>query len=791
MNRIEIEILEPITDAILGLLDLGRGGDLSLKLTKETSTITNIVTRRGTYSLDFDLPDTPNNRQLLFGVGFVPSSGNSLSILRKKNARIKVNNTEIERGFIRFSEGKWEGNYRATFYGGNNEWADQLNNLYLYELEYRNLGEISPGVELFDASRIATVNNGDSTNYDISYPFVERNTGSAGDQLRPVIYVKKLIQRMFEAIGFTVESDFLNSTFVAGDGAENKGIVFDPAVTFEVDPDRIELLRAEITTDRFTPLQDPNTWNTDYFIGNLGDNVTKNIRSEWGFANFWNVETKDPGDFDPVTGVYTAPFTGSYDFIVSLPDFEYARNTAGPFNTTVPVAWTYADVRNYNLLVQGAPPKVQIKLVKNNVGSSTINGTVVYEGSAGNPLVDELSQAKIALVAGDTLQVFFTMDYQATLTISQSSPNRDFWRFHPGSKAVFKAQPSNSIKLGDAYIIKDYIPTELKCLEVLQDFKIMFNLYFEADVYRKKVIIEPRDTYFLPLDQAKDITNIIDLDRIKIDRKLPYKQFLSWRYAEDSKDGYLSRWNTLNNRTYAEYTHELTDRFEAGEIVYSTKIIAPTIQKIAQPSNIVSSNIQQYWDVNENQGKGITQGYKPRVYQVVRAQQFDANGNPYRTSSPFVVSAALMESFGNVPTIDDKKLTFNGANGLVDLFYAKTISNIEAAAIVELKVAMSLWQFKNWNMRQLVYIDRPEQIKGYYIVEAIKNYNINGEDLVELRLLTYKDFIGATIPSGGTNISSQVTTTQTTGNNYFPILVTVNGVTVNCLDNNGNPMYKI
>lgn len=804
MNKIIVEILNLDTDQVIGVLDLQNKGDFPLKLTKETSTITDIAARRGVYSLDFNLPDTPNNRRLLFGVAFVQAAGSSLNILQKKSARIKINNTELERGFIRFSQGVYEGNYRATFYGGNNDWVDKLNELYLNQLGWTNLGEPLSGVEYFEGLRIGVISDGDQSDYDISYPYIDRNTGSARDQLRPVLYVKKVIQRMFEAIGYTISSTFLSSTFMAGDGGEFKGLVLDPAISFDTDPDQIEALRIEATTDRFTQGQDPNTWDTNFILGNKTNNNSPDVVLETSLPGFYNVELVDlPNSYDPITGIWTAPNNGTFNIRVEIPNqaysviFAYITDIGG-----TPSNWTNIDLfgGSTNFSFSGNhPPKVTGYIVKNNIGTTTINGTILYQSSQGNFVMDQLMDFTFSASQGDTIQVFFTMSALSDPSHLdpprfqfQMSPTAAFWRWHPGYNSVLKIQPAARLALGDLYTINDYIPKEINCLSLLQDFKLMFNWYFEVDINRKIVTIETRDDYFLDLSQAKDITNIIDLDSsIKIDRKTNYKKELSFRYKEDSKDGYLARWNKINNRTYAEYTHTLSDRFDTGEVVYETKILAPTIQRLMPVANMITSTILPNYDLNENVGKGITKEYAPRVYQLIRNQQFNSAGHPYRTSLPLVFTYGIMEEFGNVPTIDDKKLTFNGANGLVDQFYAKTISNIEGSAIVKLKVKISLWQFKNWNMRQLVYISDPAEIKGYYVVEAIENYNINGEELASFRLLTYKDWQAANIPGGGTNVSLAVTTTQTVANNIYPILVNVNGVVLNCVDNNGNPMYKI
>ena len=57
-----------------------------------------------------------------------------------------------------------------------------------------------------------------------------------------------------------------------------------------------------------------------------------------------------------------------------------------------------------------------------------------------------------------------------------------------------------------------------------------------------------------------------------------------------------------------------------------------------------------------------------------------------------------MEEFANTPTFEDRKLTFNGERGLVWDYYRKTIANIEDTAMLTLKINLSLYDFRSWDL---------------------------------------------------------------------------------------------
>ena len=764
MRDVQITIIED-NGNIIGELELSQATDFPLALTKSIASIKDVSKRSTYYSLDFNIPSTHSNNIILFGVNNINATLALKSILNKKRCVINVGGNLLERGFIRFSKSDLGGGYRATFFGGNADWVELLSEVDLNTLDWSNLGEVSAGVEAFTGSRISQVSQGDSDNFDISYPYIDRNLGSATVGFRPVLYMRKVVQRMFEKIGYTVESAFLDSPFVKGDGLENKGLALDPAANFTVDQEVIDQNSIAYSTDKDFSVN-PTSWNLSYVLGNI-DLTLGTTKTESKFPGLFNLVSKDTGgSFNSATSIYSVNVTGEYNIKLNVPDYLIARNRGflgSPFSL-------YAQGR-FAALRGEIPPYVELYIIKNNVSNLVIDGQVLAKTTTtGTSFTAESISLKFLLNIGDEVSFWFKIldnsvnfDRPISGYTNYSSPNAlPFWRWVPGGSADISIQRSASIGIGDNYSINNHLPANLSCLDVLQDLKVLHNLYFVPNPQRKTILIEPRDSFYQDISNAEDITNRVNLNKpINTDYLSNYKRNLIFRYKKDSNDGYLARWEVNNLRRYGEYKHVLSNRFEKGETIFELKVIAPTIQGLIEPSKIVTSRILKHWDSLENDLLGINEEYDMRYYQLVRNQQFNRDGSPRRTSSPLIIESAMAEEFGNVPMLNASKLTFNGVNGLFAEHYAKTTTNIEQLSVVSLSQKMTLDQFRNLDFSRPVYISSPATIQGYYIYESVDNFDGIQDKPVKCKLLRWRNWTDATLNTNqGTNVSEGVLTPQ-------------------------------
>jgi hypothetical protein len=756
MREIKLEVLDS-NDTYLGDIELENFKDFPLSLTKAIGDINSLTKRQAVYSLDFDIPVTQNNNKLLFGASYVNASGDSLKSLSRNKCRVLVDGNQTEYGFIRVLEHSVNDTYKATFTGGNGDWVDLLANTYLNELEWvseTNSGTTS-ATETFSSARINAVNNLDSNNVDIVYPYIERDVvNPAGtESLRPTLYLRSVLKRMFEKIGYTITGNWIDSEELNPNDGTHKGVVVDPAFKFFNDDDTVQGTFLEATTTT-SSLVNANA------IGWDGSAIVTQSK----YAGYFDDEVADNGNyFTPSTSIYSVNTSGTY-----LIRFE-------------PANWRYYFDRDNNgtfIFLAGNPPSsiipptVKYYLVKNNTSSTVIDGTIIFESAATNNPSNLTEQ--VALFSGDELTLWIEIQDNASVQAGVwgshlNAPSLDKWQWFIGwdntDKPNLKIQLDSQIDLGQEYNINAQIGEKLNCLDLLQDIKTMYNLYFSTNFQSKEVSIEPRDDFYQNIGDSENITDLIDLSKpIIINSEKVYKQQLRFRYKEDSKDGYLSRWNAINNRTYAEYTHNFGDNYERGVDIIETKLISPTIQKAIDPTdrNIASSVIRREYEDSE-EPDNINEEYNVRVFYVEKSEQYNTDGTPRRQSGVLNVTSAMMESFGNVTTYNSNQLTFNGTNGLFARYYAKTIANIQDVRKVELYLKLPLYKFKNLDLSKPVYIDwSVANIQGYYIIEEVKNYKLESFETVKVRLLRFKNYDAVTVDSSQkTNINENTATGQT------------------------------
>jgi hypothetical protein len=806
MRELQILILD-LAGNRLGELDLTDSDDFALKLTKSIASINDLGRRNTSFSLDFDAPQTKNNNKLLAGLRFITASK---EILGQKPCSIIVDGNQVDKGFLYPYESELDGMYKLVFKGLNNDWVEQLRDVELNQLNWRDYKtglRTDDAFELFDGSRMNTLNTLNSDTFDLTYPAVNRNNSGESADLRPQIHLRSIVLSMFEKIGYTVSSAFLESDWIRGSRPGNLvndvdafgnsyeflGLSVDPGFQLTRDPQDLQGHILEQKSSGITGT-DPNTWTDATMMGNTSLPSTPNLRTTFRFPNQLNtLITDDNFRFDPVTSEYTVGLGGTYslEFIFNS-KWAYDVNDSG----------VYQEYIQYVSPLTTRTPTVTWTIVKNNASDTVIDGSnIIYqiEGNEQNGLfgafdIDVFNSSYNrfhSFATGDKISLFLTINDNAfghAPAHLNGAGSMKYWRLRIENDSLLTIVPKEDIVLKDEFRINTHIPEGIKCITLLQDFKTMFNLYFDVDVNRKIVFIEPRDDFYTGIPE--EITNIVDSTSAKLNYLTSYKNEIVFRYNADSKDKYLDRWNKINDKTYAEYKYlfQNNERFDKGQSVLSTTILSPSIQGLLEnDTNIMSSFIKEEYLDADNLNKPVNQNYAPRVFQLIRGRQYNTANTARRTESPLIVLSAMMENYGNTPTFEGRKLTFIGERGLVWDYYTKTLANIEDTAVLEVKIDLSLHKFNEWDLKKTYYISEPSEIAGYYITDSIKNFNVTKDVLTTITLVKFKDFEPVTVSGGVGNVN------VVTQNNPQPepILCTVNGAIVNCLDNNLQTMFKL
>jgi hypothetical protein len=684
-----------------GTLDLLNGSNFPLVLNKSISDINDISRRDSFFSYDFEIPNNTTNNKILFGAEFVNAMDKA--ILGKQEAVILRNGTEYERGFVEVRTSRYLDKYTCNFFGGNADWVELGADVYLRDLDFRDK------IHIFNSQTLMAINNGNVATRDFIYPFVDRNSPNDDQYKRPVFYVKRLFELFFEGIGYKVESTFLDSLYLKGDGSFNKGVAIDLGSNFEFDDDVVIG-----TVARYTSVLNTAFGRLGRLIQSGGSVVSSEITNFNLNSRYETLVEDDFNLFNPAIG-YTAPRDGFYNFT-----FDF-RNSFCDFIEGV-INFRYRPGTSANI------PLIILRIKVNGIVRAT---TPINSANMVNGMLVDLG---VFLLDGQIAT--FELEKDFVRLDNGGFTDTTMFRFVPIAN-TFNIQFKSSIQLGDTYDVTRTIPKELKALDLISDLKLLFNLYFETNTRRKIVKIEPRNSwvdadgddvngYYKSVGLATNWTNLIDYSTPpEITTALPYKRRLKFRYKEDADDKWLKQWEKNNNRVYGEYSQDLSNRFENGETILETSTLAPTIQ--GRSSNFVTSVMRaEFSDLGslDAEQKIPNNKYAPRIGWVV-------NG------------VFLMEQFADAKIFNtvgsNEKLTFNGVNGLIDKFWSKTLRNLINALTVKVMVRLDYLQLRTFDFSRPVYIDAPQQLKGYYVVQNIEA-NLVEEMPCVVELLYYKDY---------------------------------------------------
>lgn len=826
MNTLELIIINN-SGSVLGTIDVIDSNEVGFKFTKSVAKFKTISSRNTNYTLDFEVPNTANNNKILFGLSDVNATSVSRDIIGSLRCRVLVNGNQLDTGFIYGLESELNGNYKMFFQGGNADWIQLIGDLELNQLPWRDKDSGNYTIDAFEEfseTRINTLVLSSEANHDLTYPIIDRNNGLSNAEKRPVIYFSSFWNAVANYIGYEFTGSFLQEDWIKGkvpfldqfgNSYVHVGLSIDPPFLFTVDEADLDASYSEYDVPAGTyPIYtgydiDNNVTDAQYFIGNLSDDPS--FPNQQRFSKFSSLiphEIKDDNIlYDFSTSTYTVAVTGLYDL-----KFDFVSRIW--YYDIFAISW-----RLFGFALNISPPSINWYIVKNNTSNNSINGTVLYSWfpspsypesvEPSNPLIiDDLIYKRtfpnelknVVLNAGDEISIVLELGTNALSNLIAYSYLEtdaiDNWRVQIAEFTNIRFSLKEQIQLGDTFRINNHIPRGIKVIDLIKEFKTMFNLYFDCDTKRKTVLVESRDDFYLPLSDSEDITQSIDLSTNPvIDFSTDYLKRLEFAYREDTSDKNLTRWQKFWNKTYALYTHTFptSNRFEIGTLSNSLSLFAPSINGYLQDgeNRLITSLIKQEWEDAKNAALPINDQYNTRIYQLVLGVQYGRDGNPLVNNSGDTPLVGLMEGFGAVPTFEDRKLTFNGSGGLVDQFYLKTLTNIDDSILITIKQKINLYKFFSLDLKKPLYISAPEKIKGYYLFDSINNYDVVEESPVTVTLIKYKDYAEATLDlTQTTNVTDTITEIESPP----PQPITMfdeNGFIFDVLDNNGNKIYSI
>lgn len=512
----------------------------------------------------------------------------------------------------------------------------------------------------------------------------------------PQIYVKTIIDKIFEQAGYRYSSAFFDS-------------------------DRFK--RLVIPYSGKTLRLNENQVGDRTFIANrLTDSASVPIpgtRTNMPFNN--TVQNTTPPTYDNGLFRVDLDYSGRYIFKA---DINIDIINPNPVPSVIPYVEFY-------ISKNGVPVQTVRKLQMFTIGSSATEN-LTFTMQTTNLLFDVGDIVSCQIVFGNTF-------------------NADGIEYSLQAGSVFTDIPSSLVTEGTTMSLSACLPNDVNQTDFLSSIFKMFNIYAEPDpLDNKKLILEPREEFFV--DTIVDLTQQVDVSRgvtIKPVGELMYK---SYNYSFEPDTDSLNKFHTDRYiDPYGIYKYNVENDFVKE--VYDQKVIfapTPLLLRGAQPT-ILSSIV--FKDSNGNRTDSAS---KMRILQVNEAVAFPAFWNlksvtGATTNYPIYPYVGHLDDFNN-PSFDlnfgvPREVYYTATkytnNNLFNIYHYPFINEItnKDSKIVEYHIKISELGLSQLSFRYTYLID-----KQYYRLYNI-NYDSNSEApavITFLKLSTAPAFIAET-----------------------------------------------
>jgi len=614
--------------------------NINISLNYQIEDILDITKRNSSYSKTIILPGTPENNKFFKRIFQVDVDSASFNPVKKISAELRIGDNQLIKGDLQLlnvviNNGLVEyeiiitGLLRTILF----DFGDlTLRNLDLSEYNHqRSKTNIQNSWQYTIKSFNEDVNVGEGgTGY--VYPYIIN--GNSQDILNnlyaydifPAVYVKTIIDKIFDLAGTTYSSNFFNSDYF-------KKLIL-PYVNDKIEKDEtkinqqttivgINASNGEQTSlfnqysSQFSEPFDtgyrsitPLMWygyqwykndTTNYYIGFDRES------GEVGDKTFQDPLNSFAPSLSPTQNKYTCQESGYYDINFNAVMVMKYINTDISVNT---VKYQDGDFNYYYRLFKinasgTASNILDTSEVPETFTPSTTNTQVSPWYDTGNKMPLSLAASNIYLEQGDRIVVFFGLQYpeavdwdgnddkiivQALLEESEA-----------GIPAYLEVVPSSNIETGtNANInMNQVLPNEVKIKDFFLDIVKMFNLIVADNPDKDKdFIIEPRDDYYRSKQKVKDWTYKIDNDSdIKI---IPMSELdakiYTYTYRQD-EDYYNNEYFSDTKRIYGDSILEVDNDF-SNETNTLELLFSPT----PNASNYIDDRVAPFFiDLNDNQ----------------------------------------------------------------------------------------------------------------------------------------------------------------------------------------------
>jgi len=575
------------------ICDLYEDEDIPLSLSVDD--FKNVAEKVQSYSKAFNLPATKRNNQIFDNIFEVTRTDNGLNFnpYKRTKAILKQDGFLLFEGYLRMldiSDKSGETSYNVNLYSEVVALADVLGDKTFSDLDFTELTHDYNRTNIIRSWRDAgggtsiTYTNPDTSGFrddytTLRYPFVNWTHqilvgGSSGTNatvgnpeftaleqiFRPFINIKYLIDRIFEVVPFTYESEFFDTD-------DFKKLYMD--FNWGADNAPTNIWGNYFTSYYFAFAGSTPSYNyatTTYSVMEL---TVNNIGPPVGYV---------PPNYDTSTFILTSTVVNEHYYAY----YEFKIKNTDTVDRTVECQWLYNSTPiNYS-------------------GILTIpanGGVVSYTGSFNQTMIN----------IGDTLQVQFRTNAGTANKVRQRGSNAPDW-----GGSVFWNEGVSNVTSG---VILQTLRGELGQWDFLKGLMTMFNLVTLPDEDNPSNIkIEPYGDIFInnPDSVELDWTDKIDVSEMKLMPLTDLNKKTIFKFVEDEDDYAFNVYKNANNHLYGSKKYDASGfTILAGEDEIVAEPFAATVVKplMSQYSDFITPSV---YSMSEDE---VTEGFEnsPRI----------------------------------------------------------------------------------------------------------------------------------------------------------------------------------
>ena len=701
--------------------------------------------RSTNYSKTIKCPSTKNN-DLLFGHIYDvnisnPNNPSDVNIEvnfnpnKKAEARVIQDGVEVMTGVVQLrsitiNNGRYD--YEVVFIGNLVTFFSEIGKKKLREIDFSDLDHT------YDYQ---TVESSWTNTTGYVYPMIDYGDDSESQngvqiwrvrQFKPALFVKTIVDKIFDFANFTYESSIFNSAHFAKlivPFSGEKLYANDAQIASRSFKASLSSPEGSYVSGDFTQLNS----DIDYRTLRLDDDSTGN--------------NEDPGDnWSTSTWRYLVPNDGFYSFKVSQ-KVKLVRTTFTP-------------IRTYD-----GSLKIHLQILRTdtNLNTTIIGENVLAFQLQNNPqtVIEEIDLStscnEQVMFDGDKVQFRFLVNYEELVVQNLSGqlidPRNIFTDFSMTTESADgEGNASNTLFEGDPLTFQSTVP-DITINEFMMSLIKMFNLYIESDnLNDRRVIIESRNDYYSG-GIIRDWTKKLSRDQ-KIEVKplgLLSAKVYNYKYKSD-KDYYNERHETSYQEPYGTRRYEVDNDFlnnnQDVEVEFS-----------ATPLNIEGNSdrfVPRIYDNNIDNGASPTDAnvrilyydYLPctSTWSYISETSVNLQGMnnyPYAGHLDNPITPTLDLCFG-IPS--ELYYQANGYTGTLqytnaNLFNVYHRDYVREVTDKDSKILIGYFYLDAFDIEKLDFRDQILIDNAYWRINKIKDYNPFKDTLTKVELIKVLDIV--------------------------------------------------